>query len=307
MELWGSLLSLAASQHHVMALRQVVTLGIDPQVFRERARREEWTPHGGTIWSPPGIELDPWGRAMAASLRAGSQAAVTGLAALHLHGVERRLPTPIRVVAPMARHAIRTASPDDVRVIASRTLRPGDVTAVRRVPTTRVSRSFLDMMVPPTPSVDVVRDRLITAEQAHEGTIDEVTDHLRRIRRQPGAPVLRQAIAEAVGSGADSPLAHRVVERLHQDGLHPDPRPVPVPTPGRTLHPDITFSAACVCLECDGLLFHRSQRDLAIDGRKNRAYDEVDWLCFRIGWWELRNGWTGFARDLARALARRTR
>lgn len=302
MDSWGTLLVLAAEQHHVVALRQVIELGIDPKTFRRRARREGWTEHGSTLWSPPGIDLDQWGLAMAAALVGGDHALVTGQAALRLHGLDVPFPTPVRIVTPMRRHAVRSVDPEQVKVIASRTLRPSDGTALRRVPVAKVPRSFLDLVIPPSPAITPVRDALITATQKGMTTASSIHDRVTQARGIPGGGVLRRALDDIGATGADSPFSHRVGTRLLRGGLHPDPSPVPVATPGRTLHPDITFCERKVCIECDGLRWHRTQKDLSVDHRKDRRYREAGWVCFRIGWWEFDHAWTAFSHDLRTAL-----
>lgn len=301
----GSVLSLAAEQHQVIAVRQVAELGIDPRTFLRFARRHDWTEHGATLWSPPGVELDHWGLAMRAALAAGPQSAVTGLAALGLHGLDVPPADPIRAVVPMQTHVARTL--DDVRVIASRTLRPADLTVRRRVPVTRVDRSFLDLVLPPSPAVTPVRDVLVTAMQRRLVDGEAIRASLDRTRGMPGRRVLLQALDDVTSTGADSPLSLRVVRRLMRDGFRPDPVPAVISTPGRDLHPDATFSPQRVCLECDGLRWHRTPKDLAIDHRKDRAYRRSDWTCLRIGWWEYDHGWNGFLAELRDALAGRTR
>ena len=300
MDLWGSILALVASQHGVVALRQVAELGVDRTTFRRRALREGWVEHDGACWSPPAVELDDRGRAMLAALRGGDQCAVTGRAALHLRGLPVAMPDVIRVVTPMQRHAVRRA--EGLRVIASRTLREGDVEPERRIPATTIARSFLDLVMPPTPSVADVRDLLLTVEQARSGALTKIQGRAADARGVPGRPVLLRALDDVRTVDADSPFSDRVLRRLLRAGMQPDPLPVSVPTPGRVLHPDITWAAKCVGIECDGLGFHGSHRDVAIDARKDRRYLEVGWTCFRIGWYEFHNGWNGFLRDLKRVL-----
>lgn len=287
-----------------LALRQVGELGIDLKSFRRRARREGWIEHGDRLWSPPGTELDDWGRASRAVLACGPHAAVTGLAALRLHGLDVLFPTPIRVVTPMNRHVTRTVD-DEIKVIASRTLCPSDITSLRRVPMADVDRSFVDLVVPPTPAITPVRDTFITALQARKTTQASARARIERARGVPGRGVLLRAIDDLDATGTDSPFSHRVHARLLRDGFRPDDHPVEVPTPARRLHPDITFSHACVCIECDGFRWHSRQRDIAIDDRKDRAYRRATWICFRIGWWEFDHGWMTFTNDLRDALAGR--
>lgn len=305
MDAWGSLFTLLASQHQVVAIRQVAELGLDPRTFLRHANRQGWVGHGGTLWSPPGTTLDTWGLAMAAALRAGDQATVTGMAGLHVHGLDVPFPTPVRVVTPMSRHAVRTADPDRVRIIASRTLRDDDLTVRRRVPVAEPNRCFLDMVLPPTPAITPVRETLVTAFQRRLTSEGSIRARLGLARGMPGRGLLLRALDDLT-TGADSPFSDRVVRRLRGDGFRPDRAPVSIQTPGRVLHPDITFCRQRVCIECDGLRFHSSQKQLAIDHRKDRRYWQADWTVFRIGWWEFDHGWNAFANDLRAALIARS-
>ena len=304
---WGSLLALAAEQHRVIALRQVQPLGVDPKHFRQRGRRDEWIEHGGTLWSPPGTTLDDWGLAMRAALWGGATCAVTGSAALRLHGLDVPFPAPVRVVVPMQEHVPRTLDAEAVRVIASRTLHPSDLTVRRRVPVTKVSRAFLDLALPPTPAVTPVRDAMVTALQRRLVDETQLRARFDAARGMPGRRVLLQALDDLTHTGADSPFSHRVAVRLLRDGFRPDRTPATVDTPGRTLHPDITFCEQRVCVECDGLRWHCTQEDLAVDHRKDRAYHRAGWTCLRLGWWEFDHGWNGFLAELRDALARPSR
>ena len=166
------------------------------------------------------------------------------------------------------------------------------------------ARSFLDLALPPTPAITPVRDTMITAMQRRMLDQADLRGAIDGARGMPGRPLLRQALEDLRTSDADSPFSHRVVRRLQRHGFRPDRRPVPIETPGRVLHPDVTFSPHRVCLECDGLRWHTTQKDLAIDHRKDRAYRRTDWLCLRIGWWEFDHGWNGFLAELGDALAR---
>ena len=301
MDAWGSLFSLLASQHQVVAVRQVVELGIDRRAFMRHIGKQEWVHQGGTLWSPPGTELDTWGLAMAAALRGGDHATVTGLAGLHLHGLDVPFPSPVRVVTPMTRHAVRTADAEQVRIIASRTVRDDDLTVRRRVPVATVDRCFLDMVLPPAPAITPLREMLVTAFQRRLASEASLRERLDQARGMPGRVLLRRALDDLT-TGADSPFSDRVVRRLRRDGLRPDRAPVTIETPGRVLHPDITFCRQRVCIECDGLRFHSSQKQLAIDHRKDRRYRQAGWTVFRIGWWEFDHGWNAFVTDLRAAL-----
>jgi hypothetical protein len=302
MDILGSLLKLAAEQHGVVARSQALELGLPPTTFDRWMRQQGWRNVGAGLWSPPGTDETPWTRLSAATLTAGPQTLVTGLAGLWAAGLDIPFPTSIRLVAPMNRHANRSFDIDRVKVIASRTVTPGDGTTHRRVQCATAPRCFVDMVVPPSPPVGVVRDTLITAVQARATSVGEVYERVDRAKGVPGRRVLLRALEDVASTGADSPFTLRVQRRLERSGFRPDAHPATIETPGRTLHPDITFTAARVAIECDSMLAHSRQRDLAIDHKKDRAYRDAGWVVLRIGWWEFHRRWDGFVADLQRAL-----
>jgi hypothetical protein len=121
--------------------------------------------------------------------------------------------------------------------------------------------------------------------------------------RLPGRSVLLAAVADVSLVGADSPLTDLVHRRLLADGFTPDPDPVTVDVGDRVLHPDVTFSAARICIEVDSLAYHRDQRSIDLDHRKDQAYATAWWRCLRIGWRRHDLDWPGFTAVLEAALA----
>lgn len=303
MDIMGSLLRLAARQHHVISRKQALELGWSMSSFHHMVTRQEWRQLLPGVWLAPGHTPTMMTWAVAASLACGADALLTGEFGLGLHGaVDLRGVTP-RIVVPMNSHVARHITDmTPVKVIASRTVRRYDRTSVDGLPVARPERCFIDAVIPPTPPIDHVRHQLITAVQRRATSPAAVAKRAVDAVGVPGLHVLQRAVLDVASVGADSPLADQVHRRLLRDGFSPDPQPVPVHCPHRTLHPDITFAGKHVCIECDGLRFHSEQQDVAIDDRKDRAYKAATWNCFRIGWWEFNHGWDEFTRDLAEAL-----
>lgn len=288
-------------QHGAVAIWQVVEQGLGPDAFRQRARREGWTRDVRGVWRPPGAAPTRLQRLSVALLAGGPDALVTGVDGLWLHGLKFRVPTTPRIVVPMDRHAARHLVPD-LKVISSRTLRSEDATVAKRLAVAVPERCFVDLVIPPTPAVSDVRDMLVTARQARRVDLLGLRRALDRARGVPGINVLRRAVADIIEVEADSPFSDRVHRRLRAQGLRPDPRPAAVQTPGRELHPDITFAHRHVAIECDSMLAHSSQRDLMIDNRKDRAYLAAGWVPLRIGPLEFDTCWDDFVADLRRSL-----
>jgi len=94
-----------------------------------------------------------------------------------------------------------------------------------------------------------------------------------------------------------------VQQRLMAEGFLPDPHPAAIEVErGRRLHPDITFARQWVCIECDSLAHHGSQRAIDLDHRKDQSYSRAHWKCMRIGWRRFERDWTGFVAALRHAL-----
>lgn len=308
MDIMGSLLELAVRQYHMVSRSQAIEMGWNPTTFARTMSRQGWRRMVPGVWMAPGHCPDAIAWSAAAVLACGSSTLVTGRVGLALHEAADLRNGQPRVVTPMADHVARhLKGTTPVKVIASRTLRPSDRARAGQLPVATVERCFLDLVVPPTPVASEVRDTLITAVQRRATTAEKVLARAERAKGLPGRGVLIRATQDVMGIGADSPFTDRVHRRLLADGLTPDPHPVPVVCPGRTLHPDITFHQQCVCIECDSMLAHSGQRDLAIDHRKNRQYKAADWDCLRIGWYEFEHGWDEWVADLRRTLRTRSR
>jgi len=305
MDIMGSLLRLAARQHHVVSRKQALELGWSKSSFHHMVTRQGWRQLIPGIWLVPGHKPTMVTWAVAASLACGEDALITGEFGLGLHGALDLRGVKPRIVVPMNSHVARhIANTTPVKVIASRTLQPVDRTAIDRLPVARPERCFVDAVIPPTPPVEHVRHLLITAVQKRATSPAAVAKRADQAPGVPGLHVLKRALHDVTAVGTDSPLTDQVHRRLIRDGFQPDAHPAPVQCRHRTLHPDITFAGKWVCIECDGLRFHSEQQDVAIDDRKDRAYKSAGWDCFRIGWWEFHNGWDDFTRDLAEALLR---
>jgi hypothetical protein len=306
MDLRGELLRLAGRQYGVVGRAQALELGVASSTFARWTRGEGWVPLHPGVWALPGTDVtNPRTRMSGGALAAGPQARVTGQAGLWLHGAADQPPDLVRLVVPMADHTARHTL-TGIRMIASRTLLDSDRVLAQRIPAATPERCFLDLALPPAPTVDRVRDLLITATQLRSTDPERVLRRVRAADGFPGAHLVERAVRDALSSGADSPFAHRVHRRLRADGFRPDRAPAIVATADRILHPDITFAPRRVCLECDGLRAHSRQRDLAVDHRKDRAYRSAAWVCLRIGWWEYTHGWPGFVAALRDALDGRT-
>ncbi|MBW3604233.1 MAG: type IV toxin-antitoxin system AbiEi family antitoxin domain-containing protein [Actinobacteria bacterium] len=300
MDPWAQLFMLGLRQHGVVTRRQAIALGIAATSFDRRVRREGWYRLHPGVWLLPGADRQAYfTRASAALLAVGDHALATGWSGLFAHGVLLRPPPIATLVVPWQTGTRRLHA---VRIVRSRTLLEEDRTTVSELAVTSPQRCFLDTAR--TDSRARLRTLLIDARQR---LIVEPSQVAARVMLHPSVPGAQRLIAAARdvdAVGADSVLSDVVHRRLLDAGLVPDSTPIAITTPGgRILHPDITFSAERVCIECDSLGYHGTQRGLDLDHRKDQGYRQAGWNCIRVAWYRFDNDWDGFERDVRLALA----
>jgi hypothetical protein len=296
---WVKLFQIAVLQFGVVTRAQALGLGISHSTFTLRVRRERWIELHAGVYVVPGTRISWMTRVSAALLAVGDRGMVTSDTALYLHGLLQDAPACLMIVVP---HADRAPRLRRARVIRSRTLIEDDRTTVQNLACAVPARALLDAAE--TTDRSALRGMLIDARQRR---VVEPAAVIARVaplsRRVPGRNRLLRAAFEVDAVGADSALTYEVQRRLVASGLRPDAHPVAVDVGhGRRLHPDITFAAAAVCIECDSLAHHGSQRAIDLDHRKDQAYSEARWKCLRIGWRRLDHDWDGFVTVVRRAL-----
>lgn len=300
MDPWARLFQLGAGQHGAVARWQAPTVGIPLPTYDRQVRRQQWlAPHAG-VRLLPGVDGSAFPtQVSAALLAAGDLALASGWSGLFLHGVLDRPPPIVTLAVPWNRGRRRLHA---VRTIRSRSLLAEDRTARDGLAVASVTRSFVD--AGRTDSRARLRTLLIDARQRQIADLSEVAARALLHPGIPGSARLVAAVRDVGAVGADSVLSDVVHRRLLDAGLLPDAEPAPVATPGgRILHPDVTFGGARVCIECDSLGYHGTQRGLDLDHRKDQAYRQAGWNCLRVGWYRLDNDWDGFVRDVRSALS----
>lgn len=298
MDPWGRLYRRAARQHGVVTRAQAVHDGVSASAFNRRSLREQWPRPHHRVFVVPGMDAGFLTEASAALHAVSGAALLTAEAGLHLHGVLNRPPRQPTLVLP---HGCRAPKLADVKLMRSRTLVVSDHSTVRDLATAVPARCFLDAAA----SCDRPRLRglLIDARQRNVVTPAEVIARVGALPpRAPGRDLLLSSAVDVDLVGADSVLSDLVHRRLAAAGLLPDAFPAVVAVDGRRLHPDITFSPAQVCIECDSLAFHSTQRAIDLDHRKDQAYSRGHWKCLRIGWRRFDRDWNGFVVEVRHAL-----
>jgi hypothetical protein len=296
---WAQLFRIAVLQFGVVTRAQALRVGISHSTCTLRVRREQWVELHPGVYVVPGMQITWSTRVSGTLLAVGQEGMVTGEAALHLHGMTQLPPARPRIVVPHTKRAPRIGG---VQIVRSRTLLEEDRTTVQRLACAAPARAFLDAAA--HHDQRALRGMLIDARQRRVVEPATVIARIAQVSpRAPGRNRLLRAAFDVDAVGADSALTHEVQRRLLASGLQPDTHPVTVHVGhGRRLHPDITFRDSLVCIECDSLAHHGSQRAIDLDHRKDQAYDEARWKCVRIGWRRLDHDWDGFVTTVRRAL-----
>ncbi|MBW3663255.1 MAG: endonuclease domain-containing protein [Actinobacteria bacterium] len=295
---WTEFFEIVERQGGLGARRQALECDISASAFDRRVKAQSWDrPYAGVV-RVPGAPYGPRERHRAALLAIGGDAALAGESALWWRGVTDKPPPVITILVDWRRRAPKLPG---VRVIRSRVIREDDLEEVDGALVTTVRRAFLDL-------AGRLRRRrlralLIDARQRRKVELADVAERALMVLRVPGRNRLLRLVAELAPDRADSILTELVFQGLVAADLVPDAVPATVPVSGRELHPDITFAARQVAIECDGYGSHSERSHLELDNRKNNAYLLAGWKVLRIDWGRFENDWDGFIAEVRAALA----
>jgi very-short-patch-repair endonuclease len=285
---------LAGRQHGVVALRQLVELGVTRKAieFRLKCGRLHRVYRGVYAVGHRVLTDDGW--RMAAVLAAGSRAVVSHLDAAAIHGLLRSSRAITEVTLPYRRNP----SPG---IRGHYALLPDDeITTVRGIPVTTVPRTILDLAA--------VRRREDVEGALHESEVRRLTDPLslydllERYPRRQGTRLVRAILA------ARQTVPKNVFERAFAAFLHRYrlPRPetnVWLTIGDRTYEIDCLWRAQRVAVELDGRAVHDTPRAFERDRVKDRRLTVAGWRPLRVTWNHLHRGEPQLAGDLRLLLA----
>ncbi|MGH2914151.1 MAG: type IV toxin-antitoxin system AbiEi family antitoxin domain-containing protein [Solirubrobacteraceae bacterium] len=277
----------AARQHGVVALAQIVELGLTASAVHKRAAegRLHRVHRGVYSLAPP--KLLSWrGRYMAAVLAAGPGAVVSHGEAAALHGLcatSGRFGVAVTVPGCTARRR------RGIEIHRSMTLTAADVTTVDGIPCTTVARTLLHLAA-------VVAQRqleraLDQAEVMRALDLRALDNQLARNPRAVGAAPLRAALAlhRPDDAPAESELEAAFLDLCRAAGL---------PVPERQawlllddgedpIRVDFAWRAQLLVLETDGRRFHQTARSFESDRRRDQRLALAGWQVVRVTWRQL--------------------
>jgi very-short-patch-repair endonuclease len=263
--------ALAARQHAVFTVVQLLAVGLSRSAISKRARRGvlHRVHHGVYSLVPPNA-LSPEGRSLAAVLAAGPGAALSHLSAAKHRRLWRYRLSLIDVVAPSSRRI-----DDSVRVHRARNLDRRDVTVYDGVPITTVARMLVDL-----------------AEQLTKWELTNII-HEAAFREIYSAPATCASIERATGRRVN---VLKAAMAMHEDGSagtksrdeleflianerlgNPEPL-VNVALSGYEV--DFHWPCLKLALEVDGL-GHARARTQVEDGQKEAAWTQAGYRVLR--------------------------
>jgi very-short-patch-repair endonuclease len=299
-DLERSIAAVAERQHGVVALRQLVGLGLSPKAVRDRAEagRLHRVHHGVYAVGHPLLTAE--GRWMAAVLACGDGTLLSHRSAAILWGLREGGGARVDVTTTRRVGRGRTG----IRVHWRPSLHDADAGSCRGVPCTSVARTLLDLAaVASAREVEKACDR---AEQLRIFNGRAIDDLLARARGERGTKRLRETLERL---DPQAPATRTEIERLMLAlcRTHPLPQPVVngwIQLDGIGFEPDFLWPNHKLIVETDGG-GHQTRRAFEQDRRRDQLLAEAGYITLRFTWRQVTQEPERVARTIAAVLNRR--
>ncbi len=286
----------AAGQHRVVSMAQANRAGLARAAVAWRLRTGRWQQLRRGVYLTHSGDASWRARTMAAVLYAGDGAAVSSLAAAHLHGLVEREPSFVVVVVP-TRRRVRSQPGLAVR------RRDGlHLTRVDGIPVTTAEETVVDLAA--TVGLDDAIALAAKAVHRRLTTAQRLSELVAARRRHPWREALLLALGE-VASGAESVLEVRFV----RDVVRPHGLPVPLmqvtaSSGARSVRRDFEYDEFALVVEVDGELGHAGE-GMRRDRTRDRVTARSGRVTLRAGWVEVVHQSCELALDVALTLRSR--
>jgi very-short-patch-repair endonuclease len=283
---------LAERQHGVVTRAQLLELGFDRGAIAHRINLGRLRQIHRGVYTIGHRLLTQDGRWMAAVLACGPRAVLSHRAAAALWGM--RGGARVEVTVPVGR---RKRSGIEMH---RANLPPDERTMHRRIPTTTVPRTLLDLSV--VVQRHELRGALREAERRRLTDPLSLHDLVARYERRPGLRAIRALLAEA-GIGAKvirSELEERFQDFLVRAGL-------PLPQTNVVIEGyevDCVWPEERLIVELDGHASHSPTHAFELDRARDRTLGAAGWRVIRITWRQLEQEPDLVEADLRRLLLR---
>jgi very-short-patch-repair endonuclease len=287
----SAIAELAARQHAILGLWQLVQMGLSGRAVRKRAATGRLHRIYSSVYSlVPRKLLTREGHWMAAVLACGPGAVLSHRDAAALHGLRPTARTKLDVTIPR-RSALKRSGID---VHRSTTLAPNDITIVNRIPCTTIARTCLDIagVLARRP----VERALDQADAMGVFDLRAMTDQLARNANHPGAPRLRSILEEHyIGSTLTQSELEEAFLALCRRLRLPLPRVnewVDLGDGEPMIWADFVWREQRVIVETDGGRFHGTRQAKEKDPRRDQRATVAGWRPIRTTWSQVtRRAW----------------
>jgi hypothetical protein len=265
-------------QHGVVALFQLVAMGMDERTVRARvAAGRLHRVHRG-VFAVGHRVLGEKGHWMAAVLACGEGAVLSHVSAASLLGLLRGS-GPISDVSSPTRAGRRRAR---IRVHRGSTLLPRDTVLEEGIPCTSVARTLLDL-------AEILKPRQLESAIGRAETLEifdltAINDVLARANGRRGAPLLREAIRIYENTGTRNAFERLFLALCDRAGV---PRPL-VNAPLGEIVPDFMWPEYKVIVETDGWETHGPRSARRRDLARDRDLTLAGWRVARFTWVDVR-------------------
>jgi hypothetical protein len=270
--------ALAGRQHGVVALWQLVALGLTANAVTQRVEAGRLHRLYRGVFSVGHRVLRPEGHLMAAALACGPDAVISYIDAAELHGIRRRGYARTRIHVTCPTRAGRREK--RLRIHRGDKLRAQDVTRVDRIPCTAVPRTLLDLA-----ETGPVHREVERAEALGIFDLTAINELLERSNGRRGAQRLWQAVTDAQPAFTRSDIEDMVLTICEDAGL---PRPlVNVWIPRIEKEVDFMWPKPRVIVEADSHEHHGTPSAREADYRRDRLLRNLGWRVERVTWREI--------------------
>ena len=285
-EPYGRFLGQALAQHGVIAVHQLLELGLSARAVQKRvAAGRLHRIHHGVYSLVPRELLKREGLYMAAVLACGPGAVLSHRSAARLHGLGNYGNHRIDVTVPKRSHRAHLG----VAVHRSTTLTEADFTIVNAIPATTIPRTLFDL------------GEAITARQLERAfdqadamqTLDlnEINDQLARNPTRPAAKAVNHLLrTHYIGSTpTENEFEDAFLQLTRSLGL-PDPTPQFYIDPGDGEPPiraDFAWPHLKIVVETDGRRTHGTRNAFESDRRRDQRLTAAGWRVIRTTWRQL--------------------
>jgi predicted transcriptional regulator of viral defense system len=276
-----SISTLALGQHGVVALWQLVELGLSASAVRNRVANGRLHRVHRAVFAVGHASLTRDGRFMAATLACGPKAVLSHRAAGAKWDLALRGRSSIDVTSPSMRGRRRPG----IRVHSAATLMARDVTVIDGIPSTTLARTLLDVAGDATRrEVERACDRAETQRLLDMTVIDDV---LARANGRHGAALLAAVVSEhRVGSTVTrNELEECFLAICRETGVAPDGVNAWIAFPdGGGAEADFLWRSQRLIVEVDGRDVHTTRRAFEADRRRDQRLVLLGWRIVRFTW-----------------------